>query len=280
MAVLRVGQVDYANCLPIYYGLEKLGYSRQYEIVRGVPSRLNRMLLEGKLDTTPMSSFEYAANSEQCLILPDLSISSDGEVGSIFLFSKKPVEELAGEIVSLTSSSATSVALLKVLLRLYFRVECRYVTAEPDLRAMLTDATAALLIGDDAMVAAYNPAAFWEEPLFVYDLGELWKRFTGEKMVFALWTLHREMAAGKKKEIKELARAFEEAKAYGLTHLEEVVPLASGKTGLPEEIFSHYFTLVRYDLDESFCRGLKSFYDHAYEAGLLPRRVQLYFWEE
>ena len=48
---------------PVFYGLEA-----DVEEVVGVPTELNRMLLDGELDIAPIPSIEYARNADQ---LPD-----------------------------------------------------------------------------------------------------------------------------------------------------------------------------------------------------------------
>jgi len=48
--MLRIGEIQYANVYPIFYYLKKVP-SQDFKFVRGVPSYLNKMLMEGCLDT-------------------------------------------------------------------------------------------------------------------------------------------------------------------------------------------------------------------------------------
>ena len=57
-------------------------------MVEAPPSTLNQMLAAGDLDLGFVSSYEYGVRSQQYRILPDLSISANGSVGSVFLFSR------------------------------------------------------------------------------------------------------------------------------------------------------------------------------------------------
>lgn len=86
MSEVRLGQVEYINCIPVYHALEEGLLVGDIELVKGPPSKLNKMFLDGELDITPISSIEYARHANQCIILPNLSISADGRVESI-LFS-------------------------------------------------------------------------------------------------------------------------------------------------------------------------------------------------
>ncbi|MFZ5639174.1 MAG: menaquinone biosynthetic enzyme MqnA/MqnD family protein, partial [Bacillota bacterium] len=188
MDKIRLGMVDYLNCVPVYQPLEEGVIPLAAQIVKGPPTRLNGMFIKGELDITPISSIEYARHHREALILPDLAITADGEVMSISLIGKVPPTELDGRKVALTSSSATSVVLLKILLEHYYQVQPDYMTMPPDLDTMLENADAALLIGDDAILANYR-CAREHSPLHVTDLGAAWKEFTGEKMVYALWVI-------------------------------------------------------------------------------------------
>ncbi|MDY6779176.1 MAG: menaquinone biosynthesis protein, partial [Halobacteria archaeon] len=141
------------------------------------------MLERGDIDIAPISSIEYARNPEY-YVLPNLSVSSEAEVGSIFLFSERDIEELDDATVALASTSATSVALLRILLSECHGVSPKYVTMEPDVDEMLSEADAGLVIGDHALLAERNN----DDPsLRVYDLGREWRDFSGERMVYAVW---------------------------------------------------------------------------------------------
>lgn len=279
---VRLGQVDYLNCLPVYYPLEKklVPCSVPLEIVKGVPAFLNRLFTEGQLDVTPLSSIEYARRPNETIILPGLSVSADGRVGSIMLFSRRPPLELGGCTIALTAASATSAALVRILFTYHYQVEANFVVRPPDLEAMLREAEAALLIGDDALVAATRVR---EQglPLRVIDLGAAWKEFTGEIMVYALWTVRREFAVNHPEETTALVRCLAAAKAESVRRCEELVREARRTVRLPEEVLRDYFSLIRHDFDEKYRRGLLRFYDYAYKLGLIEERVnRLDVWGE
>jgi chorismate dehydratase len=94
---------------PIFYRVDM-----EVEEIQGVPTDLNRMLIEGELDTAPISSIEYARNAHKLRLLPRLCVASEGAVDSIQLVSKLPLDRI--ETVAVTPESATSVVLTKVLL--------------------------------------------------------------------------------------------------------------------------------------------------------------------
>src|SRR5437660_2151542 len=140
------------------------------EEIQGVPTELNRRLLNDELDAAPISSIEYARNADRLRLMPRLCVASEGAVDSIQLVSKKPLEQVRA--VAVTPESATSVVLTKVLLP-----EAEHVPL-----GELADAT--LLIGDAALKSAF------EDPTPHYDLGRLWLERTGLTIVFSVWTCH------------------------------------------------------------------------------------------
>src|SRR5436853_3686281 len=160
--MIRLGRISYVNMAPIFYCVDM-----DVEEVLGVPTELNRLLVDGELDTAPISSIEYARNADKLRLLPRLCVASEGAVESIQLVSTKPLEQV--RVVAVTPESATSVVLTKVLL------------PEAEHVPLGEDADATLLIGDAALQRAF------EDPTPHYDLGRLWLDRTGLPMVFSVW---------------------------------------------------------------------------------------------
>lgn len=280
MRKLRLGMVDYINCLPVYHAIEEGYVPMEATLHKGVPAELNKLFITGKLDITPISSIEFARNSDKCMILPGLSISADGPVRSILLFSKVPVTELEGKKVCLTSSSATSVALLKILLEHYYHVNVEYVTQKPVLNEMLKNSDAALLIGDDAMKANSVEARFEDQPLFVTDLGEIWKEFTGLKMVYALFVIRKDYVEKYPENIPVIVEQLHKSREIDLTRIPEMVAKAGKNSKLSKKSLFEYFDTIRHEFTEDYQHALLTYYDYAYKSGLIKERVKLNIWGE
>jgi len=277
MSRLKIGQVDYINCLPVYHALEEGLLVEEMELVRGTPAHLNKMFLEGKLDVTPLSSIEYARNHEKSIILPNLSISADGKVESILFFSKLPVIEMEGKKACVTTSSATSVALLRILFEHFYHVEVEIIPSSPDLDTMLDIADGALLIGDDAMRANWK-LQVEKSNLYVTDLGEAWKKFTGEKMVYAVWVVHSALADTNPAAVQRIYNLLVECKNLGWANRKALVEKAHKRTGLPREIINSYLDTIHHELGEEERKALLLFFDYAYKSGLTNERVSLTIW--
>lgn len=259
----------------MYFGIERGAVEWDGTLHKGPPSVLNQAFREGRLDVTPVSSIEYARRAAECVVLPDLSICADGRVASILLFHRRPLTELDGRPVALTASSATSVVLARIILELRYGVRPEYRVAPPDLEAMLAEHDAALLIGDDALLAAQ---AFPGIPRV--DLGEEWKAFTGHPMVYALWVARRELAESDPAALRRVIRALQASREYARNHRQELVAEAAARRGLPPELVDEYFDVIRHELGPRWRQGLMTYYEYACRLGELQAVPPLRVWTE
>ena len=142
---LVVGHITYANCAPFFHHLADCGFAGR--IVPGVPAELNGRLAAGSIDVSPSSSFEYARHWRDYLLLPGLSISAAGPVRSVLLFADRPPEALEGAEIALTGESATSVNLLRVLLREFYGLQrVRFAVPDGPVEPLVAAGRPALLI--------------------------------------------------------------------------------------------------------------------------------------
>lgn len=268
--MLKIGQIEYANCTPLFYALREMFPGSGYEFVTGVPAELNRMLLAGEIDVCPSSSIEYAYHPELYSILPQLSISSIGAVASVLLFSKVPLDKLDGRNILLSSESATSVNLLKILLSQRFGCSCTYEKARPGATSVYGASSALLLIGDSALRASLDT------DLFVFDLGELWYSWTGYPFVFALWLCRNEVSEGL--ELKILARQLIQAKDTVPSLLDQIVTSAKEAVWMgPDRLLSYWRDNISYQLDDRAQAGLTLYFARCFECGLIPAIPALKF---
>ncbi len=90
----RIGIVNYLNMAPIHEKWKSTVQSENWKIVEDPPSSLNKKLADGEIDMGFVSSYEYGRHPEKYKILSGLSISANGPVGSVFLFSHVPMKQL------------------------------------------------------------------------------------------------------------------------------------------------------------------------------------------
>ncbi|MDA8412885.1 MAG: menaquinone biosynthesis protein [Desulfobacteraceae bacterium] len=271
--MLRIGRIEYANCTPIFRALQEYEPGLDYKLVGGVPARLNAMLCAGLIDVCPSSSIEYARHSEHYLILPHLSISSVGAVGSVLLFSRVPLKELDRRNILLSSESATSVNLLKILLEKRFGCRCNYKVHTSSFYEALREAPALLLIGDAAL-----RASILDPDLLVYDLGQLWHEWTGLPFVFALWLCRRQVAIDRYAEVADLTERLAWSKYHAGENLQSIAEDSPEASWMGADRLEAYWRdNISYDLDDRHLEGLILFYRYCAELDLLTAVPELHF---
>ena len=199
LAPFRVGSVPYLNAVPLTRGIEE-------QILFVTPSKLAEMLQKDELDAALVSVTEVLFN-DRYDILDGIAVASLGEVKSVFLAHRRPIEEVTE--VFCDTASLTSVNLLRVLLaerglRPEFKpLESYEFAALPDY---------AMLIGDRALdfLRATRQHEIW-------DLGAAWYERTGLPFVYAVWALRRGVENGR------LRRQLREAKSFGLDTLDSII---------------------------------------------------------
>jgi predicted solute-binding protein len=151
---------------------------------------------------------------------------------------------------------------------------------------MLADSDCALLIGDPALSLSICDLQFAiEEPdvfagqdqlqianrklqIRVFDLVELWRRFTGFGFVFAMW-----MSA-----LESVAIDFAGARDEGLFHLDEIIANYESEIRLPGDEFRKYLSEnISYSVDDSMQKGLELFFDLAHRNRLIEANRPLAF---
>jgi chorismate dehydratase len=250
---LKIGKIPYANLFPIFYMLEKECDCSSYEFIEGVPSELNKMLRDGEIDVSPSSSIEYLKNPSLYQIIEGHSISSRGPIGSIFLFSKKNIEELDNSVVHVTSQSESSVALLDIIFRKFYGVQCKLqISQSPE----NSDDEAFLLIGDDAL--KYGSRFTVHGSRLIYDLGEIWYQHIGLPFVFALWIVRKDMS-DKQELLNKFVKDLNTAKEIALKKLIEIAQHSPMKEYMSEDEIVSYWEKIDYGLTPEHKRGLDLF---------------------
>ncbi|MBB5172893.1 menaquinone biosynthesis protein [Texcoconibacillus texcoconensis] len=267
-----IGEISYTNIIPLFYYINREYLQQQgCTFVPQIPARLNEKMSQGEVHVGGISSFAYGENADTYQLLPDLSVSSRREVGSIFLFSKYPIEQLEGKSIALTSSSATSVNLLKIILLKFYDLDVHFQTEKPNYDEMMANYDACLLIGDDAIHASWNKRAHD----FCYDLGERWNSLTGFPMTYAVFAVHKNILQTHEEVIQDLWREFTKSKSLVIEDdYQEMIRSIQMLHGGERAFWRNYFTGLNHDLTPTHLAGLQYYYDLAYDLGLLPKPVK------
>lgn len=267
----KVGRISYINVLPIYYAIDKARVSNGFHLVAGTPAELNRALRQGRLDVSAISSYEYGRHWRRYLLLPRLAIATQGDVGSVLFFSRLPCHRLSGKEVLLSEGSATSAALVKIILAEVYGARPLYRVGPVSDR--FTDGCYGLLaIGDEAL----RLRATGRYPYFL-DLGRAWQELTGLPFVFGVWAARRDYAAQKADLVQTIHQTLLAAKSLGLNCLPEICRQAAAIVPLPPEELVAYFQRLDYDLDAGQQEGLEAFFRYLHKYGEFPDLPRLEF---
>jgi chorismate dehydratase len=232
LAPFRVGSVDSLNAVPLTRGLED-------EVKYAWPSQLAEMLRRDELDAALVSIVEVLF-TDRYDVLDGIAIASLGEVKSVFLAHRGPLEEVRE--VYCDPASLTSVSLLSVLLaERGLKTELKPLKSYAD----APNLDAVLLIGDRAL-----DFSFAGHPHTLWDLGAAWSELTNLPFVYAVWALRRIPNM-------PLRRSLRAARDFGLDTLGQIV---GSRTEFTQAFRQDYLGWhIHYHLGTDEKRGIRRF---------------------
>ena len=241
-SLIQVGAVSYLNTQPLLYGLERTPIAKSIQLQTDYPSAIAEQLLNGSIDLG-LVPVAILPRMEEYFIDADYCIGANGAVASVCVFSQVPLHELT--TIYLDYQSRTSVELLRILLMLHFKHEVQLLHGAPGYEMQLGGNTGVLVIGDRAFALRQTAA-------YHYDLAEAWKQLTNLPFVFAAWVANKVLP-------EDFIASFNNANAYGLNHIEEVLAHISGKSHVPYDLRHYYTHNISYHLTEQKRAGLQLF---------------------
>ena len=271
---LRMGRIGYLNVLPIYHPLEAGIIPHDFEIISGPPAVLNNMMARGELHISSNSCFEYAMRPERYHLVEDLSIGSHGNVMSVLLMSRRPVERLDGQTILISGETHTSVALLRLLMKDHYHCDVRYVTGAVTPTLGTERAPEAFLaIGDEALHLRNHP----DYP-YRLDLADAWVEWTGLPFIFGVWVVSHD-AVQKKLFHSDPGALMRQGRDWGLSHMDVILDLTGHGCPLSrEELTVYYNEGLTFSLGERELQGLTLFYRKLADARMIPGVPPLRFF--
>ena len=209
------------------------------DLIIDYPSKIASMLLDNTIDVG-LVPVTVIPEMKEYYIISDYCIGCNGEVASVCLFSDVPLKQI--EKILLDYQSRTSVELLKILIKEFWKID---VTIEPGSKDYLSNIkgnTAGLIIGD---------RAFEQRKIstFIYDLASEWRAITGLPFVFAAWISNKKLD-------NYFIESFNDANRMGLQKIDEFIEAN------PFSLFdlrSYYTSYINFILDENMQRGMDLF---------------------
>ncbi len=237
---IKVGAVNYLNTRPLLYGIEhSAAMQAQIILIQDYPARIANLLLSNDIDLG-LAPVAVIPKLTERHIITDYCIGANGPVASVCIYSAKPFEAI--DTILLDYQSRTSVNLCKVLLRHFWKKEIKLVNTTSEFSHRIAENTAGLLIGDRAL-------AFNSQPLYKYDLAEIWKAMTGLPFVFAVWVSNKQLP-------ESFTSLFNKENKTGLDSIDTVI---AEQVDCPFDLNMYYKKNISYQLNAEKRKGLDLF---------------------
>ena len=282
MPKLRISIVQYLNTAPLVWGFTNGPLHGKYDLSFTVPSLCAEALRGGAADIAIIPAIEYQRISDLA-VLPDLAIASKNRVRSLLIIAKKPIAQVRS--IALDRSSRSTQTLTRILCAEHWKITPAFFEAAPNLKVMLEQADAALLIGDPALrlsiaIEGENSAGApgqtlcqaatlgisSAETLYVYDVVEEWRNLTGLPAVLAIWAARNDIAN------PEVIADFTTSRDFGLARIAEISLDAARELELPQQALESY---LRHNIDFTLGAknrlGLELYFQYAANLGLIPQ---------
>jgi chorismate dehydratase len=233
----KIAMVSYLNSKPFEFGLSNM-FKDEFEIITETPAQCAALFKNGSVDIAliPVGALSDLTSYK---IVSDYCIGCDGEVRTVCIFSNQPLEQC--NKLLLDNHSRTSYLLSQLLTTEYLGLN---LTVSPLNigRYIHDDDNAILMIGDKVF-------KYENDFTYKYDLGILWKEWTGLPFVFAVWVTRPEIEFSK---IEKLNTALK----FGVNNLDKIIEKESSENLDLYYYFSHN---IQYLLDDQKQNGLKLF---------------------
>ncbi len=237
----KISIVNYTNTLPFKYGIIESGLSGKVDLQFDIPSVCAQKLIENKVDIGLIPVAVLPLLKEH-YIISKYCLGSNERVDTVKLYSQVPLEKI--ETVYLDYQSRTSVTLVQILAKFFWKINLVFTQANEGFEKLINGNTGAVVIGDRCFDINGN----FE---YEYDLAGEWKKYTNMPFVFAAWVSN--------KKIDEIfISEFEKALAFGISHIKEAVA-----KNIPEEkqaLINSYLTeRISYDFNDEKKKSMQHF---------------------
>lgn len=242
MDKINVSVVSYLNSKPFVYGFQQSGLIDEINLQEDIPSICAKKLIENTVDIglVPVAIIPQIKDAQ---IISDYCISANGKVASVVLCSNVPLQNI--KKIVLDYQSRTSVELVKILVKHYWKINPEFEKAEPGFEDNISENIAAVIIGDRAFDAI-------KKYPHIYDLSEEWKKFTGKPFVFACWVANKKLP-------DDFLLKFNSALKYGIDNMAELLLLLEKSNAYKFDIKEYLSKNIQFELNADKKDALKLF---------------------
>ncbi len=240
MKPYKLSIVNYYNTTPFLYGLNHKPLKWPHFIELDIPSTCAKKLKNKQVDIG-LVPVAILPELESYHIITDFCIGAVGKVDSVKLFSQKPLDELTH--VLLDYQSKTSVTLVQVLNKHFWKKDIQFVNANEGFEKQINGTTGAVIIGDRTFGLTEHP--------YQYDLAEEWQKYTGLPFVFACWVSNEPIN-------EDFITEFNQSLTYGVNHIAEAVA-EKPNTIKGFDAYDYLKNKISYNLDSDKRKALEKF---------------------
>jgi chorismate dehydratase len=240
--MIKIIAVSYLNTIPFVYGMRHSLPTDSFDLQLEIPSVCAAKFLNSEVDIAlvPVAALPKNKNYN---IISDYCIGATGKVRTVCLFSHVSLKNITS--VLLDFHSRTSVNLVKVLSRDFWKIKPEWIEMNPEENIEMSAYESIVAIGDKV----FELEKKYE---YCYDLAEEWVKFTRLPFVFACWITNKNISA-------ELVQQFNLALKFGVENIPLVIK--DYKKSHPTEINleEYYQKNISFNFDEQKRLGLNRF---------------------
>lgn len=214
----------------------------QINLSRDIPSECARKLLNNEVDIG-LIPVAVIPQLNESYIISDYCIGANGAVNSVMLYSEVPLEKI--EKIHLDYQSRTSVQLVKILAKEFWKINPEFIAAEKGFENTISGNTAAVVIGDRTFELNNKFP-------FVFDLPQEWKKMTGLPFVFATWVANKKIA-------DDFLQQFNTALKQGISNIEKSITHYHLQEKYPTNVSEYLKSYIQYNFGEAQKTALKTF---------------------
>ncbi len=244
--MIKIAAVSYINTLPFIHGILNSGFLSNNEFIleRIIPSLCTHNYINKLSDIVLVPSGCFIRYPEKHNIITNYGIASFKNVKSVIIVSQKPINDL--QKIILDYQSTTSVKLLQILLKHYWKRNVDLVDGTEGFEKNVQNQVGALIIGDKALEFLHNFK-------HCYDLSYTWWELTKLPFVFAFWAITKNIN-------EDFVNRFEKALKWGIEHKLESLTIYSSEK---YDLFADYLNNnIIYNIKSKEVEGLKHFYKY------------------
>lgn len=240
-------------CSPLFHGLDD---DARFDVHVEVNAANAAAMREHKLDGAFLSPIDYARESSDYQIIPDVAVSSSSASNAVLLLFNRGLHTISR--IAVSPASTSEIVLATILLGELYDVRPQIIPTMGSAQTMLATADAALVTGNAVLDIPSGQST-------VLDLVEEWNDLTGLPYVHGFWCFHESTFS------KEEMEAIQRARDGGLRFLNATArsSLHGTSTQTPDILQEHRHDFS-YTFTEQEQNGAAEFLQYAYYHGILP----------